>query len=436
MIIAQKRRGQRERLSLFMNSVAVGHLDREPAGGLSFTYDQSWLGDENPFPISRQLPLKEMPFTGKAVRNYFDNLLPDDPRIRERIASQASAAGTQSFDLLAALGRDCVGALQFYPESATPGPLKPAKGNPISVTEIAQMLRDLRINPLGINRDSEFRISLAGAQSKTALHRKNDQWMIPEGSTPTTHILKPAIGKNQDGPDFSLSVENEWLCLKILHAYGLNVAEAEIVDFEDIRVLAVERFDRQWSGNKLFRIPQEDLCQALGVGPENKYESDGGPGIRAILALLNESDRRDEDRKSFMKAQLIFWLIGAIDGHAKNFSLFNRRGGGFILTPLYDVMSADPHVNPKNLPKEKIKLAMALGDNRHYKINEILPRHWKQTAAKCKFPHIDELIEEVVRETDGAIKRASSLLPRGFTARISEPIFTAMRKRVKILKEA
>ncbi|MGK5089903.1 HipA domain-containing protein [Bdellovibrionota bacterium FG-2] len=213
---------------------------------------------------------------------------------------------------------------------------------------------------------------------------------------------------------------------------ALCVSEAEIIDFEDLRVLSVKRFDRQWVGRKLYRIPQEDLCQALGVGPDNKYESDGGPGIRAVLSLLNESDQRDEDRRIFMKTQIIFWLIAAIDGHAKNFSLFNRPGG-FILTPLYDVMSADPHVNPQILPLEKIKLAMAIGDNRHYKVKEVRPRHWKQTAAKSKFSQIDEIIEEVRLQTDDAIDTVSSILPRDFPRRISEPIFKAMRKRAKIL---
>lgn len=354
--------------------------------------------------------------------------------MREKLASQAQANSKQVFDLLSALGRDCVGALQFYPEDQQPGPLTPAKGTPVNESTIAGILRNLRIHPLGMIQDSEFRISLAGVQNKTALLWHNNRWMIPEGSTPTTHILKPAIGKHQGGPDFSLSVENEWLCLKILSTFGLNVADAEILDFEDIKVLSVKRFDREWSNKILYRIPQEDLCQALGVGSEHKYEMDGGPGIGVILSLLNESNNRDEDRQAFMKTQLVFWLLAAIDGHAKNFSL-NIQENGFVLAPIYDVMSADPHVNPKTLPFEKIKLAMAVGDNRHYKIKEILPRHWGQTAAKNKFSNMNDIMNEVATSTNQVIEQVRSQLPATFPKKVSDPIFKAMLNRSKLLKK-
>jgi serine/threonine-protein kinase HipA len=311
-----------------------------------------------------------------------------------------------------------------------PSPVTSAHGEAVSNTQIAALLQNLRINPLGIDPKKDFRISLAGAQNKTALLKKKGKWFIPKGDTPTTHILKPAIGAVLGGPDFSLSVENEWLCLKILSAFGLPTAEAEIARFKDQTVLVVKRFDREWSGTKLFRLPQEDVCQALGVGPERKYEADGGPGIKAILGLLNESNDREKDRKTFMKTQLVFWLLGAIDGHAKNFSL-SIRPQGFEMTPLYDVISADPHVNPKNLPEQKIKLAMAVGENRHWKIREILPRHWLQTAAETHFPHIRALMDEVAQQTPAVISEVSKTLPKSFPSQVSDRIFSAMLARAK-----
>jgi serine/threonine-protein kinase HipA len=421
-----------DRLDVFMNSTRVGQLVREANGAVSFTYHPDWLGRKNPLPISRQLPLQETAFIGQLVRNYFDNLLPDDPRIRESLAVSARASGTQPFDLLAAIGRDCVGALQFYPEGAQPDPIAPARGKSISDTQIAKIIRNLRVNPLGFSAEMDFRISLAGAQSKTALLQKDGKWFLPKGATPTTHIIKPAIGATPEGPDLSLSVENEWLCLKLLRAFGLDAADATITEFENLRVLVIKRFDRQWAGKKLFRLPQEDMCQALGLGPEMKYESDGGPGIGHILSFFNESDRRDEDRKNFMKAQLIYWLLAAVDGHAKNFSVFIRPGG-FLMTPLYDVMSADPHINPKSFQKQKIKLAMAVGNNRHYSIEKILPRHWRQTADKYKFLGIDELMVEIAQLAPRAIEKANRELPRGFPPKISEPIFHAILTRAKKL---
>jgi serine/threonine-protein kinase HipA len=424
--------GRVERLGVFMNGIEVGTLKREPSGALSFSYDQSWLERENPFPISRHFILRDEPYVGRAVRDYFDNLLPDDARIRERIAAVTNAEGTQSFDLLAAVGRDCVGALQFYPQGQVPGPVKPVEGESLSESGIAELIRSLRVNPLGISTEQDFRISLAGAQTKTALLQQEGQWLRPKGPTPTTHIFKPNIGQIPEGPDMSLSVENEWLCLRIVKSFDVPAAVAEIKEFDGMKVLVVERFDRRWSGEKLFRLPQEDMCQALGFGPERKYEAEGGPGIREILSLLNESDQRDEDRRLFMKSQLVFWLIAAIDGHAKNFSAFIRPSG-FVLTPLYDVMSADPHINPKTLPRQKINLAMAVGSSRHYKIQEIFPRHWVQTAKDTKFAGMEGLMAEVVVAAPKVIENVASKLPKGFPKEVSERIFEGMTARAKKL---
>jgi len=367
--------------------------------------------------------------------NYFDNLLPDDRRVRERIAAKTQANGTQPFDLLSAVGRDCVGALQFYPGDQEPSPMKPARGKPLSDQEIAELIRGLRLHPLGINLEEDFRISLAGAQSKTALLFSEGRWLRPIGATPTTHIFKPTIGPVVDGPDLSLSVENEWLCLKIVQAFDLPAAKAELARFEDVKVLIVERFDRKWVGNKLYRIPQEDMCQALGFGTEEKYQADGGPGIRDILSLLNESDQRDRDRRIFMKSQIVFWLLAAIDGHAKNFSIFIRPNG-FELTPLYDVMSGDPHVNPKTLPHQKIKLAMAVGDNRRYRVNEVLRRHWLQTAGSSKFADIDALLEEICNAVPKVIELVSAEIPSGFPASVSDSIFKAIQTRTAKLSSS
>lgn len=418
-----------------MNGIAVGALDREHTGALSFTYDQKWLERENTFPISRRFLLRPEPYVGKPVRDYFDNLLPEDRRVRERIAAKTRAEGTQAFDLLSVVGRDCVGALQFFPEGQSPGSVQPVRGQPISEKEIAKLILSLRLNPLGINTEQDFRISLAGAQNKTALLRHKGRWIRPQGPTPTSHIIKPAIGLIEEGPDLSLSVENEWLCLKMVGELEIPAATAEMIDFDGIRTLVVERFDRKWSNDKLYRIPQEDMCQALGFGPEEKYQSEGGPGIGEILNLLNESDQRDTDRRLFMKSQLVFWLLAAIDGHAKNFSLFISPGG-FVLAPLYDVMSADPHTDPKKFPAQKIKLAMAVGNSRHYKVNEILPRHWIQSAKSFKFAGIEELIVEVCQSATRVIETVARKLPRGFPARVSEPIFEAVSRRVALLSRA
>jgi len=142
--------------------------------------------------------------------------------------------------------------------------------------------------------------------------------------------------------DLTDSVENEWLCLKILKAFGIPVVHASMAVFEDVKALVVQRFDRRWADDRswLIRLPQEDMCQALSIPPALKYQSDGGPGMEKIMTLLLGSAQAFPDRHLFLKTQFLFWLLGAIDGHAKNFSVFLMPGGRYSLTPVYDVMSA------------------------------------------------------------------------------------------------
>ena len=240
---------------------------------------------------------------------------------------------------------------------------------------------DLQNTPLGIDPESDFRISIAGAQDKTALLRINDEWFLPQRSTPTTHILKTHIGQTGDF-DMSSSVENEHLCMSILAELGLPVAKTQIADFDGTRALVVERFDRQWTGDgRLLRVPQEDCCQALSVLPTRKYQSDGGPGVNDVLGFLKASDDPAADQQLFIKAQIAFWVLGAIDGHAKNFSVFLYPGGGFRLTPLYDVMSVQHLLEGGTIRRNQAKLAMSVGDNNHYRIHDVQPRHYLQTLA-------------------------------------------------------
>ena len=330
-------------LNVFLNGRRVGVLRRASTGAIDFLYDQAWLTWESAFPISLSLPLRENRYIGAPVINVFDNLLPDSDAIRRRVAERVGAGGTDAYSLLAALGHDCVGALQFLPDGIDPGPAGKIEGKPVNETEIANIIQNLAAAPLGMGEDEDFKISIAGAQEKTALLRRDGKWYKPVGSTATTHILKPQIGRLPNGIDLSNSVENEFLCLKLLSALDVPVASAEIADFGGRRTLIVERFDRLWTGDgRLLRLPQEDFCQALSIPPTRKYQSEGGPGIKDILQLLKASDTANADLATFMRANIVFWLLGATDGHAKNFSIFLGSDGGFRMTPLYDVLSAQP----------------------------------------------------------------------------------------------
>ena len=228
-----------------------------------------------------------------------------------------------------------------------------------------------------MHSDDDFRISLAGAQEKTALTLWNGLWHKPQGQTATTHIFKPPISHHQQmNIDLSSSVDNEWFCLTFLSKLGLPVAKVDIQTFEDQRVLVVERFDRRITDSHIIRLPQEDMCQALVMVSGSKYEEKGGPGALAIMDLLKRSRSAMQDRYNFMMSQIAFWLLGAIDGHAKNFSIF-LQADGYCLTPLYDVMSAYPYFGQGNIQKQKIKMAMKVhSKNTHYHWYNIQKRHW------------------------------------------------------------
>lgn len=429
------RKRQYQPLSVLLNGQRVGQLSREPSGAIAFQYDAAWFGQSASFAVSLALPLREDRYTGAPVFAVFDNLLPDGEPIRRHIAERVGAQGVDPFHLLAALGHDCVGALQFVHEDVEPEPAGGTKAREISETEIAEMIRNLGRSPLGVGGDESFRISLAGAQEKTALMLRDGRWYKPIGTTATTHIIKPQIGMLPNGMDLSNRVENEYLCLKLVAALGVPAAQAEIAMFENQKALVVTRFDRRWHADgRLFRLPQEDCCQALSIASTRKYQSEGGPGIAQIVGLLKGSDRPDQDIAAFMRANVIFWLLGATDGHAKNFSIF-LNPTGFRMTPLYDVISAQPSLAAGQIQRKQFKLAMSAGERNHHLIPQILPRHYLQTAKQAGFSAtamnsiLEDLRSTAVATVDRTIQEVGTSVPGA----VSEPILEGVKERVERL---
>ncbi|HAY07804.1 MAG TPA: type II toxin-antitoxin system HipA family toxin [Hyphomonas sp.] len=434
------RRSLAHRLVVYLNSRLVGRLERAASGAISFSYDEAWLAWQQAMPVSISLPLTGEVFRGAPVINVFENLLPDADQVRHHVAERLGAGGADAFSILTVAGRDCVGALQFLPEGVETGPAGEVRGDVLSEGEIADLIRRLRIAPLGLDPDDkDFRISIAGAQDKTALLKHEGLWKRPVGTTATTHILKPAIGVIHNEIDLTDSVQNEFVCLKLCAAFGLDVAEAAIEQFEDQLVLSVTRFDRLWTDDgRLLRLPQEDFCQALSVPSSQKYQRDGGPGARAILEQLKESDKPVEDRRAFLKAQIAFWLIGATDGHAKNFSIAHRPGGGFTLTPLYDILSAQPIVDTGRLRRNRFKMAMSAGDNNNTRMDEIQKRHFSQTADAAGLPRgtVDEICAELEVVIPSALEWAATLAGNVIPAALVDSIAQGIRSRHETLRLA
>jgi serine/threonine-protein kinase HipA len=427
-----------------MNGELVAHWAVARGGVHTLTYTPEWLRSSKVRSLSLSLPITpSREVRGPAVAHYFDNLLPDNDRIRERLSRRFRTRDTDAFSLLQAIGRDCVGAVQLLPDGAQPAGWDRIDAEPLSETQLRDLIDAVPADPaLGLHGeppdDDLFRISLAGAQEKTALTRVGRRWCRPHGATPTTHIVKLPLGLvgGSRRVDLSDSVENEWLCAQLLAALGLPVASAEMADFGGRKVLVVPRFDREWMDGKrwIARLPQEDLCQALGQPPDKKYERDGGPGIRACLGVLAGSADAEADRTLFQLAQLAFWLLAATDGHAKNLSIFLRQGDTYTMTPLYDVISVWPYLGeaPNQIHWKRASLAMALrSKDVHVALHGIEARHWHALAAKHGGPPVWQQMRTLVGNADSAIESVHSRLPRGFPVRTWERIAQGMRAQAR-----
>ena len=429
-------------LSIWMNGERVGTWSHRQ-NQHSLSYSPTWLTSPRARSLSLSMPLAANPvITGAKVAHYFDNLLPDSENIRQRLRSKFNVLGQQSFDLLTSIGRDCIGAAQLLPPDEEPIGFDRLNFKVLHEAEIAGVLREVPLNPSFAQRDTEdFRISLAGAQEKTALLKVGEQWCIPKGSTPSSHIFKLPMGRiGTHGFDWQHSVENEWLCLQILGACGLKVAKADMAQFEDQKALIVERFDRQWMTHQngqdqwLARLPQEDFCQILGLPPRLKYQADGGPGIEDCLRVLSKSESAHTDTHQFVLSQFVFWLLAAIDGHGKNFSIRLHPRDCFELCPIYDVLSAWPIIGTgaNHLPLQRANMAMALkGHQTHYLLQQIQTRHWLTLASQCCVPSVWDAILELAQGVDSIIDSVQQQLPNDFPPKVADKIFQGIQSQTK-----
>lgn len=437
------RKSHSRALSVWTNGQRVGTWSFTRRSDTEFQYDREWMSSPAGRPLSLSLPYTgDKPLKADRVRNFFDNLLPDSDAIRLRIATRFKTASADTFDLLQAIGRDCVGAVQLLGVNEIPTDIHRIEGMPMSDSDIEQLLiQTTSSGPWSHLEDkNDLRISLAGAQEKTALLWHDGQWMRPHGSTPTTHILKLPLGLvGQRQADFSTSVENEWLCMNLLAEFGVSVAKTEILHFGNQKVLSVERFDRRIhsSGRWIMRLPQEDFCQVAGLPSHLKYESDGGPGLADLARVLSGSVQPEQDLTTLLKTQLLFWLMAAPDGHAKNFSVHVLPQGRYSLAPLYDVMSIWPvegdGANQFSMFKSKMAMAL-LGKSKHYRFKDIQRRHFNSTAVKCfNRDGAEDLIEHILDRMPAAIENTARRLPTGFPERIAASIFDGMRQFAKLL---
>ena len=274
-----------------------------------------------------------------------------------------------------------------------------------------------------------------GPRRRRALTWHKGRWCKPHGATPTTHIFKLPLGLvGGRQMDMTTSLENEWLCAQLLTAYGMPIASCEVKQFgcHEGAGRGSLRPRTAFLGRYWLRLPQEDFCQATGTPGSLKYEADGGPGLLDIARLLQGSEAREEDLSTLLRAQLLFWMLAATDGHAKNFSIRLLPQGRYRLTPLYDVLSAWPITGPRHdqLHPKKLKLAMALHSaTKHYRVAEISRRHFNTTARECGLgADMEAIIADVVSKTPAVIQQVGARLPKDFPADLFDSVTTGMRK--------
>lgn len=352
---------------------------RRARGRLTFTYAEGWRASRSAFPLSLSIPLTAAEHGHSPVEAFLWGLLPDNELILDRWAKRFHVSARNPFGLMSHVGEDCAGAVQFV----SPDRLAAVQEGSDDEVEwldeagVARRLRALRADQAAwrLPRDTG-QFSLAGAQAKTALFFDGERWAIPRGRAPTTHILKPPAA------EFDGHAENEHLCLELARGLGLPVARSAVRRFEGEVAIVVERYDRfRTDDGVIHRVHQEDLCQALGVLPVNKYQNEGGPGPREIVDLLRVASASPaEDVQTFLDGLILNWIIGGTDAHAKNYALLLGAGRTVRLAPLYDVASALAYAD---WDSQKLKLAMKIGGE--YRLRDIGLRQWDKLARELGF---------------------------------------------------
>jgi serine/threonine-protein kinase HipA len=350
---------------------------RDNRGKLTFTYNEQWRNAADAYPLSLSMPITLAEHPNAKIDPFLWGLLPDNEIILGNWARKFHVSARSAFSLIAYVGEDCAGAVQFV-QPARLNAILGAAAPPIEwldEKEIAKRLRALREDQSAWRAPSDTgQFSLAGAQPKTALLFENKKWGVPSGRIPTTHILKPPSG------EFEGHAENEHFCLELARALGLPVVDSRIMHFKDEIAIVIERYDRARVAASLHRVHQEDMCQAFAIPPTHKYQNEGGPGIRDIVGLLGENSSLPRgDIATFLDSVVYNWLIAGTDAHAKNYALLIGAGGRIRLAPLYDVASVLPY---PDINIEKAKVSMKIGGE--YRLRNIQPRHWRKLAAELK----------------------------------------------------
>ena len=420
-------------LSFFLGGRKAGGIRRSSRGPL-LVYDGDYASSPRATPLSTAFALSASgEYPPYRVASWLDGLLPDNDMVQKQWRDKFGIKGRGAMPILASpVGLDCPGAVQFCPEGHEGDVLSRPEGVKwLSGEERADLVASLR------DRDTTWhgrigapsgRFSLSGAQAKTAVAIESGRWGVPRGTRPSTHIVKPAI----NDPDYPEQALNEHLCLAAAgHLGGVGAVRTEVAEVGGIQCIIVTRYDRvRREDGRVARIHQEDMCQALGVAPAKKYQSDDGPTPAGIVrAIRAHSADPDGDAERFFDALVYNWVIVGTDAHAKNYSFLLDRGS-VRLAPLYDVASMLPYVDsPGALSKQK--LAMKIGKS--YRIAQSDRKSaWHNTGETMGFDGdwaVDRA-ENLAQQIPAAFDQAAQALPAEFTgSKMAAKLLDAVDRR-------
>lgn len=409
-------------LNVFFNDVLIGQFSQDQEGRFHFLYDEIYLEKEKE-PLSFSLPLRSEEFVGKEAEPFFSGLLPDED-FRRRLARYLGTSPENTFSLLREVGRECAGAVSFYPIGEFPPKENDTPPEILDDKKLKELLSLMKIKPLLADHD-DIRLSLAGAQNKMAVGFQDGQVTLIKNGGPTTHILKPLIERDE----IFDSVQNEFFCMKLAKRVGLSVPKVGMLHVGDLPCYMVERYDRAVIDGRVHRIHQEDFCQALGIPPAQKYESDGGPSVNSSLDLLQHASSSPvEDADFFMKLLQFNYLTGNADAHGKNFSLLHTKNG-LRLSPAYDLMSTSVY------PDLSKKMAMKIGGK--YDPQFVFQEHWvkhMKTSERGKAIFLKEMDLFKKQLLVEAQNLADEMNRSDFPSPVYEKICSVIRQRSKFME--
>ena len=403
-------------------------------GRWSFDYAPDWTAHA----LSPSFPLVTRQYQDTAdqrqVEWFFENLLPEG-RLRDLIASKDRIDPRDTWALLVRHGQDTAGALSLIPddmpESSCQEVLVALAREALQAKIEESRKRNL---PLMASWD-EIRMSLAGAQEKLGLRiDAHGAMFLPEGTAASTHIVKP----ENASLDFPLCPANEFFCMRLAAELGVPVPGVDLLHLPE-PLYVIERFDRQVekkvgadTDGSVQRLHQIDLCQALGVSPSKKYESEGGLGLHDLFEVLQGTfiDRPAVAINAVVQWVAFNYLVGNLDAHAKNIA-FLMRGQKAEVAPFYDMLCVEAY-----LPRATMSMAIA-GENKPGWVEGL---HWDALAFEARVAPrlVRSVLKKLVEQIPEGISRVigDARLITGERELVRERILPVIEERCSFVQEA